>query len=201
MRNPAVLLRVTAIAVLHAGCRAEAPAATAALTVAPRATDSPIAETEVFGLYGATPICPPADGNGTAPPDISIYSIRFLVNGAEQLIYDGGALEVLPGDEVEVQQAVICAAPFSGDGGEACVDLVPIGQNGEEITSEHAGSHLAQAMPGMITVPGPERIWIVSDSWRGFSAVVNHWPPVPTLDLGCAGGDCERDDRMSVPLR
>jgi hypothetical protein len=201
VRDLFAALRALTIAVLLAGCGAEPWAPAPAPTVIPPATYSPMVATTPFHPDSATPICPPADGDGTVPPAISIYSITFLVNGAEQVLLDGDDLEALPGDRVEVREAVICSAPFSGDGGEACVDLVPVGQSGEEIASEHAGSHLVQAMPGTTTLPGPERVWTVSESWRGFSAVVNHWPGVETLDLGCASGDCERDDRMSVPIR
>ncbi len=194
-------LPALAIGVLLAGCRAEPWAGAPAPTVTPPPTDAAMVATALLDLDSATPICPPADGVGTVPPAVSIYSITFLVNGAEQVVLDGDDLEALPGDRVEVREAVICSVPFSGDGGEACVDLLPVGQSGEEIVSEHAGSHLVQAMPGMTTLPGPEQVWTVSESWRGFSAVVNHWPGVVTLDLGCASGDCERDDRMSVPIR
>ncbi len=149
----------------------------------------------------SSPACEPSDGEGTVSPDVSITSIVFVVDGVEQVVRDGDILQTTPGVEVSMKQATICADSFSGDGGEACVDLVPIDASGREILAEHAGTHLVQVTAGSIDISGPEHSWIIGETWSGFSAALNHWPPEGTADTSCAVGRCEHDDRMSIRLQ
>jgi hypothetical protein len=155
----------------------------------------------VSGSVGLAPVCPPAKGAGTIAPAISIYSITFVVNGREQVVRDEDTLQASPGDEVQVREVTICAGPFSGNGGEACVDFAPGTQSGQEIVSEHRGTHTVRVTPGIRTISGPEHGWIIGENWREFSAVLNHWPSENTRDLGCGSGRCERDDRIVVEFR
>jgi hypothetical protein len=132
---------------------------------------------------------------------VSIYSITFVVNGVEQVVRDGEALQAAPGDEVQFTQATICAASFSGSGGEACVDLAPADRSGKEIASEHRGSHAVPVAPGFTSISGSSDAWIIGEDWAHIYAVLNHWPPEGTQDPACGGGRCERDDRMVVGFR
>jgi len=167
--------------------------------------------TPELGLHQASPpsqvattppsTCPPAAGPGSNAPAISILSVTFVVNDAEVTLSEGDALPAPPGSEVRVKEVEICVGSFSGDGGQACVDFAPVGELGQEITPEHAGTHLVPLNAGVITVAGPDRTWTIHDSWIGISAVVNHWPGVQTGDLGCGNGGCERDDAMTFPFR
>ncbi len=152
------------------------------------------------GTTGDAPVCPPARGEGTISPAVSINSISFLVNGHEQVVRGDETLNALPGDEVQVREATICVDSFSGNGGDACVDWIPIDQRGEEIVSEHRGTHMLRVTPGFTRISGPGGTWVIGENWIGIAAVVNHWPPEDTEDLSCGGGRCERDDRMIVVL-
>jgi hypothetical protein len=134
-------------------------------------------------------------------PAVSLYSITFVVNGLEQVVGADDTLQALPGDEVWVREATICAGSFSGDGGEACVDLVPVAENGQEIESEHRGTHNVRVTAGFMSIPGPSGTWVIGESWRQIAVVVNHWPGEDTEDMGCGGGRCERDDRIIVEFR
>jgi hypothetical protein len=147
------------------------------------------------------PACPQATGEGTISPAISIYSIVFIVNGVEQMVRDGDVLQALPGEQVQVREVTVCVGAFSGNGGEACVDLAPVDQSGQEITSEHRGTHNVPVVPGFASISGPDQGWVIGENWGHIAAVLNHWPPEGTQDLGCGGGRCERDDRTIVGLR
>ncbi|MGD2158317.1 MAG: hypothetical protein PVG32_15675, partial [Anaerolineales bacterium] len=85
--------------------------------------------------------CPPARGEGTISPAVSIYSITFIVNGVEHVVGDDDPLRAHPGDEVRIKGAVICAGNFSGNGGDACVDFAPVTQDGKDTLSDHIGTH------------------------------------------------------------
>ena len=146
--------------------------------------------------------CPPANGQGTVSPAISIDSITFVVNDLEQVLRDGDSLQALPGDQLQVSDVTICAQPFAGNGGEVCVHFAPLDQDGEEIVSDSGGTHLVLVAPGHTTISGPDHTWTVGENWQGISAVVNHWPPDRnTQDVECGGGLCERDDRMLIVFR
>ncbi len=145
--------------------------------------------------------CPPAEARGTVPPAIAICSITYIVDGAEQIVRDGDILRASSSDEVRIDKVAISVGSFSGDGGEACVDFVPLGRNGEEIASERRGTHMQRVNPGRTSVLGPDGTWTIGENWRSISAVLNHWPVDRTEDLDCAGGLCERDDRVTVFLQ
>lgn len=149
----------------------------------------------------STPVCPPADGEGTISPAISIYSITFVVNGAEQVVHEGDTLEAIVGDEIEIKEAVICAGSFSGRGGEACVDLAPVDRSGQKIMSEHAGTHMVPVITGFTAIPGPGHTWTLDESWVRISAVLNHWTLEETEDIDCANRRCEHDDWAIIELR
>jgi hypothetical protein len=134
-------------------------------------------------------------------PAISIYSINFLVSGLEQVVRGDNPLDALPGDSVQVVEVTICVDSFSGDGGDACVDLVPVDSGGQELVSEHTGTHTVRVAAGFTRISGPTGTWTIGETWTGIAAVLNHWPPEDTEDLGCGGGRCERDDRLVVALR
>ena len=110
-------------------------------------------------------------------------------------------LQAVPGDEVQIREVIICASPFSGDGGQACVDFAPTDENGQEIKSEHKGTDTVPVTPGPISISGLNFTWTVGENWSGFYAVLNHWPPVETQDLGCANGLCERDDWLFIKFQ
>ncbi len=202
MRNGVCVLVALSVLSLAAGCGRSDQTATALPAHSPRPTDplEPIATLDA-GIVDPTPVCPPARGGGTISPAVSIYSITFLVNGHEQVVGDDHTLQALPGDKVEVREVTICAGSFSGDGGEACVDFAPADQSGQEIVSEHKGTHLVPVTPGFISISGPSHTWIISENWSHISAVLNHWTPEDTGDLGCASGRCEHDDRIMVEFR
>ncbi len=152
-------------------------------------------------MIDSMPVCPPAEGEGTISPAVSIYSITFVVNGAEQVVYDGDTLDTIVGDEIKIREAVICSGSFSGSGGEACVDLAPVDRNGQEIMSEHAGTHMVPVITGFTTIPGPSHKWILAESWVRISAVLNHWTQEETEDVDCANRRCEHDDWAIIELR
>jgi hypothetical protein len=143
--------------------------------------------------------CPPADGVGSVPPAVSIYSVTFAVNGLEQVIRGGQTLEAMPGDEVLITEAKICARPGDRGGGNVCVDIAPLDGDGEEIRAQAGGTHLQPVPSGFVTVPGPPTVWTLGEDWQGFIVVLNHWVTGAT-DVGCAEGRCERDDYMAIPL-
>jgi hypothetical protein len=202
MRNGVWVLGALLVLSLAVGCGREDTTATALPTPMPPATDTPEpSATPDLATVGVTPVCPPARGEGTVPPAVSIYSIVFVVDGVEHVVRDGDLLPASPGEEVQVREVTICVGPFQGQGGEACVDFAPVDQSGQEIVSEHAGTHLVGVRPGSISISGPDHRWTIGEDWRSMSGVVNHWPPDGTEDLDCAGGHCERDDRVIVGLR
>lgn len=143
--------------------------------------------------------CPAADGVGSVPPAVSIYAITFLVNGREEVIKDGETLQASSGDEVLVAEVEICANEVGGGRGQVCVDIAPLGRDGEEIRSQAGGTHLQPVPSGFATVLGPPTLWTIGEGWQGFTVVVNHWVEGGT-DAGCAEGGCERDDYMQIPL-
>lgn len=185
-----------------AGCSRGSAAATELPTRTSQSTD-PLRPTPPLdsGTSGDAPVCPPARGEGTISPAVSIYSISFLVNGLEQVVRGDDTLQALPGDEVQVGGVTICVGSYSGDGGDACVDLVPVDQSGQELVSEHTGTHTVQVTPGFTRISGPGGTWTIGENWTGIAAVLNHWPLEETEDLDCGGGRCERDDRLVVALR
>jgi hypothetical protein len=158
-------------------------------------------ETFVSEKNDSTPLCPPADGEGTIFPAISIYSITFVVNGAEQVVYESDTLEATVGDEIKIKEAVICVGSFSGNGGEACVDLAPVDQSGQMIMSEHAGTHMVPVITGFTAIPGPSHTWTLEEKWMRISAVLNHWTLEETEDIDCANRRCEHDDWAIIELR
>ncbi len=147
------------------------------------------------------PVCLPARGEGTISPAVSIYSITFIVNGVEQVVRDGDTLEAMVGDEMEVREVIICVGSFSGNGGEACVDFAPVDQSGQEIISEHAGTHMVQVNTGFISISGPSNMWNLTESWGQISAVLNHWTQEETENVDCANRRCEHDDWAIIELR
>ena len=118
-----VLVALCALS-LVAGCSRGGATATAGPTHTPEPTQ-PLEPrvTPDLATVASTPACPPADGEGTIPPAVSIYSIAFVVNGVEQVVRDGDVLQALPGDEIQVREVTICAGSFSGNGGEAQVEV------------------------------------------------------------------------------
>ena len=166
-------------------------------TMQPADSPEPTAISDI-GNVDPAPVCPTARGVGTVSPAISIFSITFLVNGIEQIVLQNNMLQSVPGDEVQIREVIICASSFSGDGGQACVDFAPTDESGQEIRSEHKGTDTVPVTPGQISISGLNFTWTVGENWSGFYAVLNHWPPVETQDLGCANGLCERDDWIIV---
>jgi hypothetical protein len=187
---------------LVAGCGRGGATAPARPTHTAQPTQ-PLELTATPGLatVGSTPACPPADGEGTIPPAVSIHSIAFVVNGVEQVVRHGHVLQALPGDEIQVREVTMCAGSFSGNGGEVCVDFAPVTQSGQEIGSEHGGTHTVRVTSGFMSISGPDHRWTIGENWDYISAVLNHWPPEGTEDLDCGSGRCERDDRMIVGFR
>ena len=187
---------------LVAGCSGSDGTATALPNPMPESTASlgPTAMPD-SATHEPTPVCPPAGGEGTIPPAVSIYSITFVVNGLEQVVRAGDTLQASPGDKVQAREITICAGAFSGNGGEICVDIAPVDQDGQEIMSEHEGTHMIRTNPGFLTISGPSHTWTVGRNWRQISAVLNHWPPEDTEDLSCGNGRCEHDDRILFRLR
>ena len=147
------------------------------------------------------PICPPANGQGTVPPAVTIYAITFVVNGVEQVLRNDDTLDAEIGDRIEVREVVVCAGSFSGNGGEVCVDFAPTDQSERAIMSEHAGTHMVRVRSGFNSIPGPTHTWTRAENWRQVSAVLNHWTREDTKDIECANGRCEHDDRATIKLR
>jgi hypothetical protein len=138
---------------------------------------------------------------GSIAPAITIHSITFLIDGQKLVMSAGDDLPAPPGSEVSIMEVEIYVGTFLTNGGEACVDFAPINKSGEEIRSEHMGTHMVPLSPGLITIPGLNHSWIIDENWVGITAVVNHWPGVKTEDLECAQGQCERDHRVIIFLR
>jgi hypothetical protein len=186
---------------LAIGCRGMGEGATAPVTNALSHSESAELPT-TWGIEtpGTAPACPPARGGGTVSPALSIYSVTFVVNGAERVVRAGETLPAWPGDGVQVLEATICTGSFAGPGGEACVDLQPEDGSKASITSQHLGTHTARVAPGFTSIRGPGDKWIISEDWRRVSVVLNHWPAQETEDLDCANGGCERDDRITIGL-
>ena len=149
MKNEVLALVTLCMLSLFAGCSTSSAPAAAWQTDVLQPTDA--LETEVTPYQvtdGSVPACPPARGEGTISPAISIYSIVFVVNGVEQVARDGDMLHASPGEEVQVREVTICVGSYSGNGGEACVDFVPVTHSGQEIVSEHGGTHTVRVAPG-----------------------------------------------------
>jgi hypothetical protein len=190
------------LVLLAAGCGRGSEPTAVAPTEGPRSTERPEpTATSVGETAEAVPVCPPAHGAGTVDPALSIYSITFAVNGAEQVVGEERWLRAAPGDEVRVSRVEMCVGPFSGNGGEACVDVAPADRSGREIMAEHRGTHLVRVTPGLITLSDLDFTWTVGEEWGGFNAVLNHWTPEETQDLDCAEGRCEQDDRIVIEFR
>ena len=170
------------------------------VTPQPAASLEPSAAPDL-ATVDSPPVCPPARGEGTVSPAVSLYSIVFVVNGAEQEVRGGDRLQVRPGDEVQVREATICAQSFSSNPGEVCVDFAPVTQSGQDVASEHIGTHMKRVIPGFFSIPGPNEKWTIDEDWGYISAVVNHWPPEDTEDLGCGSGRCEHDDRINIEFK
>jgi hypothetical protein len=190
------ILPIVVVLSLLTGCDESGATPTASPAHTPHPTDTPTPTAAT-----ATPPCTPANAGGTVPPAIAICSVSFLVNGVEQVVRDGEALQASRGDEVQIGEATICVGPFSGSGGEACVDFVPMDPSGQEIASERSGTHNIKVSPGCRSIPGPGGRWIIGEDWAYVAAVLNHWPPSRTEDAGCGGGLCERDDRITVSVQ
>jgi hypothetical protein len=202
MRNKPWVLVVCFALSLAAGCSRSDESVTALPDQAPQPahTVEPI-QTPDSEMIDPVPVCPPASGQGTVSPAITIYSITFAVNGVEQELRDGDTLDARVGDEIEVREVVICTGSFSGSGGEACVDFAPTDQSGQEIMSEHAGTHMVPVTSGFISIPGPSQTWTRAESWGQISAVLNHWTREDTEDIECANRRCEHDDWATIVLR
>ncbi|MGD8751256.1 MAG: hypothetical protein PVG14_07525 [Anaerolineales bacterium] len=197
MKTENWILMVMFIPILVAACSLTAPPTPTPAHIDPM--DS--AETPGLATDDSVLNCPPATGEGTISPAVSIYSITFMVNGVEYVVRDDDALRAQPGDEVRIKGAVICAGDFSGNGGEACVDFAPVTRDGKDTLSEHIGTHPVSLTPGFISVAGPDKIWTIGENWEYISISVNHWPPEATNDLDCANGGCEHDDRRILGFR
>jgi len=143
----------------------------------------------------------PSEAGGTVPPAIAVCSVTYIVNGVEQIVRNGETLQASRGEEVSVGEVAICVGPFSGDGGQSCIDFFPLDDDGHEIASERIGTHQQKVNPGCHSVAGPDGVWLVGESWHSISAVLNHWPLDRTEDSACADGLCERDDLVRVFLQ
>jgi hypothetical protein len=203
MRRSKVWVLVTlSVLSLAAGCGRSDEITTAPPAPMPQPAVSPEPTATLdSGTTGPAPVCPPARGEGTVSPAVSIYSITFVVNGLEQVVRAGDTLQAVAGDDLEVREISICADAFSGNGGEVCVDFAPVDPGGQEMMSEHGGTHMVRMMPGFVTLPGPGQPWTVGENWRSISAVLNHWPPGETADVGCGNRRCEHDDQIIIGLR
>jgi hypothetical protein len=202
MRNKPWILVVLFTLSLAVSCSRSSGSVTAILdqVTQPTHTVEPI-QTPDSENIDRIPVCPPANGQGTISPAITIYTITFVVNGVEHVLRNGEALDTMVGEEIEVKEVVICTGSFSDNGGEACVDFAPIDQSGQEIMPEHAGTHMVQVTSGLITIPGPSHTWTRAESWGQISAVLNHWPREDTEDTECANRRCEHDDWATIILR
>lgn len=202
MRNKLWVLVVLFALSLAAGCSRSDESVTALPDQVPQPTHTvqPI-QTPPSGMIDPLPVCPPANGQGTISPAITIYSITFAVNGVEQVVQHGDKLEAMVGDEIEIRDVTICTGESHDNAGEACVHFWPIDRNGQEIMSEHAGTHMVPVTLGFTSLQGPEHTWTLAESWGQISAVLNHWLPEGTTDDDCANRRCERDDWATIILR
>jgi hypothetical protein len=117
-RNGVWVIVVLSMLSLTTNCSSNGETVTALQTQIPQPTVSlELTETLVPGTSIPTPFCPPARGEGTISPAISIYSITFVVNGLEQVVGDGDTLQASPGDEIEVKEIIICSEDFLGNSG------------------------------------------------------------------------------------
>ena len=153
------------------------------------------------GAVVSATACRPARGVGTISPAISISSMILVVNGVERTVRGDDTLRVSPGAEVRVREVAICTEPFSGDGGNFCVDISPADRSGDAIFSEHKGTHMMPVKSGVAVISGLDYTWTVGEDWKNLTAVVNHWTPGKSEDLECAGGLCERDDWIVLEVR
>ncbi len=202
MRNGILVLIALCVLSLAAGCVMSDATATAPPTQMPEPIESMEPSTTAdTGTDDGMPECPSARGDGTVPPVVSITSITFVVNGLEQIVRGEDMLQASPGDEVRVREVTICAWSFSGDGGEACVDFAPVTKTGQEIESDHRGTHTVRVIPGFMTISVSDLGWTIEDSWSHFSVLLNHWPAEGTEDMECGDGLCERDDRIIVKIQ
>jgi len=172
------------------------------LTPSPTPEETPMATLPPTLTPLPTPVCPTADAEGTVSPAVAIYSITFVVNGAEQVVNDTGSLRASPGTQVQVREVTICSAePFEGSGGSVYVEFDPVDQNGQVIASEVKGTRAVGVTPGFTSIPGPDYTWTIGDNWRHLSVVTVHYPPGGgTQNSNCEGGACEVDDRVIVPI-
>lgn len=190
------ILAVFAAFSLVGGCDGSSAPATPPPARTAQATATPVPT-----ATSPTSACPPTSSEGTVPPAIAIYSITFIVNGLEQVVRGDDMLQASSGDAVQVREVTICVEPFSGNGGEACVEFTPIDQNGQEMVSEGNGTHMKRVTPGLISIPGPNNSWTIGENWRLISAVLNHWPPDGSNDPSCGGGLCEHDDQVVISIQ
>jgi len=147
------------------------------------------------------PTCPPADGEGTVPPAVAIYSIIFVVNDVEQVVRDDDALQASSGDSVWVREVTTCVKPFEGSGGQVYVEFDPVDQNGQIIKPEVRDTQSVGVTSGFTSIPGPDYTWNIGDNWRHISVVSVHYPPGGgTQDPDCEDGACEVDDRVIVRI-
>ncbi len=148
-----------------------------------------------------TPTCPPADAEGTVSPVITLLSVTFEVNGAEQVVDDFGVLQAAVGDQVSVKDVTICIDPFEGNGGQIYVEFDPVDTNGEIIGFEVKGTRAIPATPGSRSITGKDYTWTIGDNWRHFSVNTIHYPTGGgTKNLYCENGACEVDDRMIISI-
>lgn len=201
MRNLISSTLAVLLTALSVSCRPGLMDATSSALSPSQSADAQQAQLLDASTASSTPACSPTSGEGTVAPAITIHSITFLVDGAELTLADGDVLPAVPGSEVRVVEVMICVGDFATNSGEACVDFAPTKESGEEVSAEHAGTHLVPLSPGLITVPGPDHSWSIAEDWVGMAAVVNHWPGMATEDDACAQGQCERDHQLILPIR
>jgi hypothetical protein len=115
-------------------------------------------------------------------------------------VRSGDNLSVSSGDVVLIPKVGACAAPFTGGGGEVCVEFTPLDSNGQALAAEGMGTHLMPVTSGVIVIPGPRDRWIVGEEWRQISVEVNHWPLGGSSDPSCGEARCEHDDQVLVSL-
>lgn len=170
-------------------------------------TDTPIPSTDT--PPSPPSLCPTADAEGTIAPAVAISSIMFVVNGVEQVVRDGDALQASSDDQVRVKEVTICPDQrFESSGGVVYIEFDPVEtdpadpQKGKLIVDEVKGTRVVQVTSGLTTVPGPDYTWTIGDSWRHISVITVHYPPDGgTQNPDCEGGFCEIDDRMIVGIQ
>jgi hypothetical protein len=193
MKPVGCTLCVLLLGLLMASCGEVAATATPMPTRTPRPTST--------RAPAPTPsACSPANGTGTTPPHVALFSITFLVNGLEQIVRPGDSLSASSGDVVLIPKVAACADPFVGGGGDVCVELAPLDSNRQALAGHGLGTHMMPITSGVIAIPGPRDRWIVGEDWRQISVVVNHWPLGGSSDPNCGEGRCEHDDQVLIPL-